>query len=34
VENQETLDILGEIGVDFVQGYHVGRPTVVSTFEC
>jgi len=34
VENQQTLDILGEIGVDFVQGYHVGRPTVVSTFEC
>jgi len=34
VENQETLDILREIGVDFVQGYHVGRPTVVSTFEC
>ena len=28
VENQETLDMLEEIGVDFVQGYHVGRPEV------
>jgi len=26
VENEETLEILQEIGVDYVQGYYVGRP--------
>lgn len=26
VENEEILDILKEIGVDMVQGYHLGRP--------
>jgi len=26
VENQETLDIVREMGVTFAQGYHVGRP--------
>jgi EAL domain-containing protein (putative c-di-GMP-specific phosphodiesterase class I) len=26
VEDQETEDLLRELGVDFVQGYHVGRP--------
>ena len=26
VESQETLEILREIGVDFAQGYHTGRP--------
>jgi EAL domain-containing protein (putative c-di-GMP-specific phosphodiesterase class I) len=26
VENQETLDILKEIGVDYAQGYFLGRP--------
>jgi PAS domain S-box-containing protein len=26
VEDQATLDLLGELGVDQVQGYHVGRP--------
>ena len=26
VENEETLEKLREIGVDFVQGYHTGRP--------
>jgi len=26
VENQETLDSLIEIGIDFVQGHHIGIP--------
>jgi len=26
VENEETLKILQELGVDFVQGHHLGRP--------
>ncbi len=26
VENQETLDMLREMGVDYVQGYHTGAP--------
>jgi len=26
VESQQILDVLQEIGVDFVQGYHLGRP--------
>ncbi|EHQ52566.1 ammonia permease [Ectothiorhodospira sp. PHS-1] len=26
VENEEVLEVLGRIGVDFVQGYHIGRP--------
>ena len=26
VEDQETAQALREIGVDFIQGYHVGRP--------
>jgi len=26
VENEEILRILGEIGVDYAQGYHIGRP--------
>jgi diguanylate cyclase (GGDEF)-like protein/PAS domain S-box-containing protein len=29
VEDQETEDLLRELGVDFVQGYHVGRPASV-----
>ena len=29
VEDQETEDLLRELGVDFVQGYHVGRPVSV-----
>jgi EAL domain-containing protein (putative c-di-GMP-specific phosphodiesterase class I) len=29
VEDQETEDLLRELGVDFVQGYHVGRPISV-----
>ena len=26
VENAETLELLRELGVDFAQGYHIGRP--------
>lgn len=26
VESQEVLDLLGEMEVDFAQGYHIGRP--------
>jgi EAL domain-containing protein (putative c-di-GMP-specific phosphodiesterase class I) len=29
VEDQETEDLLRELGVDLVQGYHVGRPVSV-----
>jgi EAL domain-containing protein (putative c-di-GMP-specific phosphodiesterase class I) len=29
VEDQETEDLLRELGVDLVQGYHVGRPISV-----
>ena len=27
VENQDILDLLGDIGVDYAQGYHLGKPT-------
>ncbi|MBK5228708.1 MAG: EAL domain-containing protein [Actinobacteria bacterium] len=26
VENAETLELLRGYGVDFVQGFHIGRP--------
>jgi diguanylate cyclase (GGDEF)-like protein/PAS domain S-box-containing protein len=29
VENQEILDILKSMGIDFVQGFHIGRPIPV-----
>ena len=29
VEDQETEDLLRDLGVDMVQGYHVGRPVAV-----
>ena len=29
VENEETLDKLRELGVDYVQGYHTGRPMFI-----
>jgi PAS domain S-box-containing protein len=31
VESQETLELLGELGVDLVQGYHLGRPAPVES---
>jgi Amt family ammonium transporter len=27
VENRATSEILRDIGVDYAQGYHIGRPT-------
>lgn len=27
VEDQETLEVLREVGVDYAQGYHIGRPS-------
>jgi PAS domain S-box-containing protein len=27
VEDQETLDLLRELGVDYAQGFHIGRPS-------
>jgi EAL domain-containing protein (putative c-di-GMP-specific phosphodiesterase class I) len=29
VEDEETLQILRELGVDYAQGYHIGRPAPV-----
>ncbi len=29
VENKQALDILKEIGVDYVQGYYIGRPELI-----
>jgi Amt family ammonium transporter len=29
VEDETTLNILEEIGVDYVQGYHLGRPQAI-----
>jgi EAL domain-containing protein (putative c-di-GMP-specific phosphodiesterase class I) len=26
VENEDILKCLGELGVDYAQGYHIGRP--------
>jgi hypothetical protein len=26
VEDEQTLQLLGELGVDYAQGYHIGRP--------
>jgi len=31
VEDEATLTVLQEIGVDFVQGYHLGRPEAIDT---
>jgi PAS domain S-box-containing protein len=29
VEDQQTLELLGEMGADFAQGFHIGRPAPV-----
>jgi len=29
VEDEETLNILKEIGIDYAQGYHLGRPQAI-----
>jgi EAL domain-containing protein (putative c-di-GMP-specific phosphodiesterase class I) len=31
VENEETLSLLKEMGVDYVQGYHLGVPREVKS---
>ena len=33
VENQETLDLLRELGCDEVQGFHTGRPVPFASFR-
>ena len=33
VENQEILDELGKIGVDYVQGYYLGMPMLLSELK-
>jgi EAL domain-containing protein (putative c-di-GMP-specific phosphodiesterase class I) len=33
VEDEETLDLLRKYGVDFAQGYHIGRPTPVEQVD-
>jgi len=30
VENEETMQLLREFGVDYAQGYHLGRPTMMT----
>lgn len=32
VENQAIMDRLAEIGIDYVQGYHIGRPEPLESF--
>ena len=31
VEDKETLDLLGELGIDYAQGFHIGRPAPLQT---
>jgi len=31
VENQEIVELLQEIGVDYAQGYHYGKPAPLSS---
>jgi len=33
VENESILQILMEMGIDFVQGYHIGHPVPIESFE-
>ncbi len=34
VEDQETIDVLDEIGIDYLQGYFLGRPAPLDTYLC
>ena len=34
VEDQETLEMLRDFGVDHVQGFHVGRPALLVARRC
>jgi EAL domain-containing protein (putative c-di-GMP-specific phosphodiesterase class I) len=29
IENAETLELVGDLGVDYAQGFHIGRPAPV-----
>jgi EAL domain-containing protein (putative c-di-GMP-specific phosphodiesterase class I) len=31
VEDEETLQLLDELGVDYAQGYHIGRPALMAS---
>ncbi|HHO59984.1 MAG TPA: EAL domain-containing protein, partial [Thiotrichales bacterium] len=31
VEDEATLAVLKEIGIDYVQGYHLGRPQAMNS---
>ena len=33
VENQQTMNILRQLGVDYAQGYHIDRPAPLSSLE-
>jgi EAL domain-containing protein (putative c-di-GMP-specific phosphodiesterase class I) len=33
IEDQETMDVLAELGCDIGQGYHIGRPVEAPEFE-
>ncbi len=32
VENTQTLELLRSVGVDFAQGYHLGRPAPIDSY--
>lgn len=34
VENQEILDILKQLGVDYAQGYGIGKPVPLEQLPC
>jgi EAL domain-containing protein (putative c-di-GMP-specific phosphodiesterase class I) len=33
VESKKVLDKLGDLGIEFAQGFFIARPTSVQTFE-
>jgi EAL domain-containing protein (putative c-di-GMP-specific phosphodiesterase class I) len=33
VENEADLDVLREMGIDFAQGYHIGRPAPIASWD-